>query len=298
MKILNIFLSGIGWITFVFLSLFSIIALPTISAVILFTAALICIPIKPIKKFIVKIFPYRVLRILVVAALFVAGMLLFPTSDTYEQPQEETTVVEKTFEIDSETIASIENIITEEPKIDTHEEENNEKKEKITKNTETEPTFDIEPDTHSEVSEQFVVIDTFVKKYNEIATTIMSDGIEINIHDKNGGHYRTEYRLNAFKNAVAKQYKIGDATIDIVHTKSLFGDDNIRVYLNTESIDLAQEAFDSIVRIVYPDVTDDELLEAHQALNSDISSNILRNIMYYYIQSYNELFMDNVIYAE
>lgn len=86
MKALNAFLPVVGWTSFVFLSLFGCAALPTISAFILFAAALICFPIKPAKRLVTKIIPHRALRVLAVAVLFVVGMILFPTDDTPEEP--------------------------------------------------------------------------------------------------------------------------------------------------------------------------------------------------------------------
>ena len=148
-------------------------------------------------------------------------------------------------------------------------------------------------------TDEFGVINTFIEKYNEIATVQMTEGKEIDIHDKEGGYYRTEFRLNAFKDAVAKQCKIGNATIDIINTKSAVSNgNNIRIYLSTESIDVAEEVFDVIARIVYPTLTDAELAEAHEDLRSGNSGNYFKDISFYYIKSYNELFMDNVMFAE
>ena len=44
-------------------------------------------------------------------------------------------------------------------------------------------------------------------------------------------------------------------------------------------------------------ITDNELSDARNQLNQESSSS-LNDIKYYYIQSYNELFMDNVMYTE
>lgn len=110
MKALNALLPAVGWTAFVFLILFGAAAMPTISAFILFAAALICFPIKPVKKLIVKALPYRALRVLVVAVLFVVGMLLFPTDTTPEQP-DETETVQTAAEPDD-----TEEIVPEEPK--------------------------------------------------------------------------------------------------------------------------------------------------------------------------------------
>ena len=59
----------------------------------------------------------------------------------------------------------------------------------------------------------------------------------------------------------------------------------------------ATEVFDTIVKLVYPEITDTELAEAHDKLKQDSSSS-LNDIVFYYIQSYNELFMNNVMYTE
>lgn len=72
---------------------------------------------------------------------------------------------------------------------------------------------------------------------------------------------------------------------------------NIRIYLHTESVDFAGEVFSAIVKLVYPEITDNELSDARKQLNQDSSSS-LNNIVFYYIQSYNELVMDNVMYTE
>lgn len=38
--------------------------------------------------------------------------------------------------------------------------------------------------------------------------------------DKEGGHYRTEFRLNAWKDSTGKSYKYGDSTVDIILSSS------------------------------------------------------------------------------
>ncbi len=50
---------------------------------------------------------------------------------------------------------------------------------------------------------KFHVIDTFIEKYNATATTPITEPVVIDINDKSGGHYRTEYRT--LYNALAMQ---------------------------------------------------------------------------------------------
>ena len=145
------------------------------------------------------------------------------------------------------------------------------------------------------VYDEFHVINTFIEKYNATAATPMTEPVIIDINDKSSEHYRTEYRT--LSNALAKQCKIGDATIDIVSTTDFFSGPNIRIYLHTTCVDFAEEVFDIIVKLVYPEITDTELVESHSKLRQDSSSS-LNEIVFYYIQSYNELFMNNVMYTE
>lgn len=142
--------------------------------------------------------------------------------------------------------------------------------------------------------DEFQAIDTFIEKYNTTAATPMTEPVVIDISDKTSEHYRKESK--SLSNPLAKQCKIGKATIDIVSTRDFFGY-NIRIYLDTGSVKFATEVFDTIVRLVYPEITDEELAGAHDNLRQDGSSS-LNDIKYYYIQSYKELFMDNVMYAE
>ena len=55
--------------------------------------------------------------------------------------------------------------------------------------------------------------------------------------DKSSGHYRTAFRLPAYKDAMGKSYKLGDATIDFVleHSKKNFGP--MRIYITGATFD-------------------------------------------------------------
>ena len=59
-------------------------------------------------------------------------------------------------------------------------------------------------------------VDTFINSINA------NDGINLDFvedfvpSDKNSGHYKTEFRLNAYKDALGKSYKYEDTTVDII----------------------------------------------------------------------------------
>lgn len=63
-------------------------------------------------------------------------------------------------------------------------------------------------------------IDSFIAEINK-SEDISLEYVENFIpSDKEGGHYRTEFRLNAWKDSTGKSYKYGDSTIDIILSSS------------------------------------------------------------------------------
>ena len=63
-------------------------------------------------------------------------------------------------------------------------------------------------------------IDSFIAEINK-SEDISLEYVENFIpSDKEGGHYRTEFRLNAWKDFTGKSYKYGDSTVDIILSSS------------------------------------------------------------------------------
>ena len=63
-------------------------------------------------------------------------------------------------------------------------------------------------------------IDSFIAEINK-SEDISLEYVENFIpSDKEGGHYRTELRLNAWKDSTGKSYKYGDSTVDIILSSS------------------------------------------------------------------------------
>ena len=63
-------------------------------------------------------------------------------------------------------------------------------------------------------------IDSFIAEINK-SEDISLEYVENFIpSDKEGGHYRTEFRLNAWKDSTGKSYKYGDSPVDIILSSS------------------------------------------------------------------------------
>lgn len=92
-----------------------------------------------------------------------------------------------------------------------------------------------------------VYIDDVVTAYNKQATEPLVYTEEFIPSDKTSGHYRTEFRLDAWRDAIGKSYKMGDITVDIVASPK-FSDAIFRIYADHVSI---EEAY-SLVQIMSP----------------------------------------------
>ena len=150
--------------------------------------------------------------------------------------------------------------------------------------------------TDSDEVSDYDVIDTFIEKYNAIADKQLTNPVEIDIPPPE--HYRTEFRLNAYKGAVAKQCTIDNTTVDIVNYGSnggFWNNDNIRMYLTTDDAEFAVEFFNSAVKVLDPTVTDDDIARANDNIREEKNGNYLNDVSYFYIKSYNELFVDSKI---
>lgn len=80
-------------------------------------------------------------------------------------------------------------------------------------------------------------IDNLVIKYNAEATEQLIFVEEFTPSDRNSGHYRTEFRLNAYSDALGKSYLLGDKVVDIVASQSYLGAVGCRVYTNDTSFE-------------------------------------------------------------
>lgn len=59
--------------------------------------------------------------------------------------------------------------------------------------------------------------------------------------DKQSIHYRTEFRLNAYSDAIGKSYQYDGVMVDIVAKKELLSDSNIRIYMDGATLDQCEQ---------------------------------------------------------
>lgn len=111
-------------------------------------------------------------------------------------------------------------------------------------------------------------IDNAVNKYNAQATEQLVFFENFTPSDKESGHYRVEFRLSAYNDAVGKAYLIGDKLVDIVASQTYFGEINCRVYTNNASFDQIIALIRGFSPILDEALTDSELQETMNEIST------------------------------
>ena len=105
-------------------------------------------------------------------------------------------------------------------------------------------------------------IDIFVDCFNENELDNKLEYVEsFAVQERNNGHYRTEFRLTAYKDATGKSYQIGDLIVDMVLTKPVLGDPNIRLYCDDIEIEEAIQIIEISLPILDPNLTKEDIDE-------------------------------------
>ena len=105
------------------------------------------------------------------------------------------------------------------------------------------------------------VIEDFVTAFNVVSNTKLEHAEDFIVSSKNSGHYRTEFRLTAYSDAVGKSYRFGDQIVDIITTQNTFGDIDIRIYADRVTLDQCIELIQHASQLLDPTMTDATVAE-------------------------------------
>lgn len=111
-------------------------------------------------------------------------------------------------------------------------------------------------------------IDSIVDNYNSKAEEQLVFVEEFTPSDKDNEHYRVEFRLEAWKDAIGKSYKVNDTTVDIVAVNPNFGDINFRVYSFCD-LKIVSQLVDGFSPLLDEDLKDSELNDALNKIEND-----------------------------
>lgn len=131
-------------------------------------------------------------------------------------------------------------------------------------------TTEATTESPTEPPNEYAVLDQFIELYNSIANYQISEIVDL---DMQGDDYRTEYRLNAFKNAVGKKAVIPGGSIELLNY-GVWSNDSIRIYAVSDALDAAIELCTNAIHILDASISDEEILKQFDSLEYVNSANI------------------------
>ena len=143
-----------------------------------------------------------------------------------------------------------------------------------TKNDETENKETESPETEQPSVEKtkHSNLDLFIAEYNKVAKTPILDPSEIDIQSDE--YYRTEFRLNAYKNAPAYIANLGTVKIELINSnyEGMFGSD-LRIYTTVDTLEAATDVFESFCKAGDTEITQadfDDFYQYHALDDGDV----------------------------
>lgn len=126
-----------------------------------------------------------------------------------------------------------------------------------------EKNYESEQMTLPRTENSYYVIDIFIKLFNSTSNKKIENLSEIDIHDKT--YYKTEFRVNAFDNALAKNGEIEDANILLINyyidNKMVKEPKNFRMYISSDNYENMKTIFTNALNIIDKSINDNEISE-------------------------------------
>lgn len=126
-------------------------------------------------------------------------------------------------------------------------------------------------DDESEAEE--ITIDSLVDSYNSVAENQLVYVEDFEVQNKESGHYRTEFRLGAYEDAIGKSYSMNGKTVDIISRKDMADRQYFRVYAHTESLDSCIELIKFFSPLLDTTISDTTVKEAIDYVNEKKEAN-------------------------
>lgn len=120
-----------------------------------------------------------------------------------------------------------------------------------------------EPETSKTIESPTIesTLVAFVDTFNSTSEADLEFVEDFTPSDTSSSHYRTEFRLGAYADAVGKSYTYGDAIVDLVGIEGMFTGITFRVYMDGATLDQCVKLFKTSAPIMDTDVTAEEIAE-------------------------------------
>jgi hypothetical protein len=106
------------------------------------------------------------------------------------------------------------------------------------------------------------VISDFVDAYNSAAQNKLKFKENFNVSDTLSEHYKTEFRLGAYEDAIGKSYKLNNGTMDIVVRDDIVKGSVIRLYASKISIKMCCDIVNTASPILDKNISKKDVKEA------------------------------------
>ncbi len=117
-------------------------------------------------------------------------------------------------------------------------------------------------------------IEDLIKKYNSSAEDQLVFYEDFVVPDKESSHYRIEFRLAAFENAVGKSYKMDDQIVDIISTLKFFENTaEFRIYSDGATLEQCKELIQHASKLLDPTLTDEKIKETIDYVSENKEAN-------------------------
>lgn len=120
-------------------------------------------------------------------------------------------------------------------------------------------------------------VDGVVEDYNQYATDKLAFFEDFTPSDNSSRHYRTEFRLTAYRNAIGKSYLLNGRFVDLVASKSYSGNIHFRIYTTDVSFNQVIE----LIRYMSPIIDNTISTSTLNATINEISTKKHANGYYY-----------------
>ena len=143
-----------------------------------------------------------------------------------------------------------------------------------TESSETNTTEEI-PETSETVEETTIESEilSFVDTFNGDSAVQLMFAEDFTPSDKASSHYRTEFRLSAYSDAIGKSYKYDEAVVDIVGKQDWSGDITIRVYMDGATLEQCAEMVKYASPIMDPDIDTADVQKTIDYINENKTAN-------------------------
>lgn len=117
------------------------------------------------------------------------------------------------------------------------------------------------------------IADNIVNEFNKTSSSKLSYKETFIVQDKNSGHYRVEFRLSAYSEALGKSYLMDKLKVDLIVSPAFFKKNDIRIYADNATLEQCKILIKNASKILDPKMDDSTVNEAIQYIEENKEAN-------------------------